>query len=88
MENKTPQLKLISKSDFEYVRKKYDFFSEANKSELEKSINDASPSDVLALSVITGSGLKIIDVKILNEQNEEVFVKLLKEGATSPDRLS
>lgn len=87
MEEKIPQLKLISKYDFEKVKGKYDFFSGANKSELENLINGANPSDVLALSVIPGSGLKIIDVKILNEDSEDVFIKLLKEGATSPDNL-
>jgi len=73
-----PRLKLIAKRDFEVVRSKYDFVSEAS----EETISKAQPLDVLALTVIPGSGLKILDVKILNEKNEDVFLRLLEEGAS------
>jgi hypothetical protein len=34
----------------------------------------------LALKVIPGSGLKILDATILNEKNQTNFIKLLQEG--------
>lgn len=71
-----PILKLIAKRDFDIVKDKYEIVSLASK----EIINGAQPLDVLALTVIPGSGLKILDVKILNEQNEDVFLQLLKEG--------
>ena len=68
-----PRLKLIAKKDFELVRSKYKFVSEAPK----QIVENARDWDVLALTTIPGSGLKILDAKILNE---EVFLQLLKEG--------
>jgi hypothetical protein len=76
-----PRLKLIAKRDFEIVRNKYQIISEASK----QLIHSADPFDVLALTVVPGSGLKILDVKILNEKNEAVFLRLLKEGI--PERI-
>ena len=79
MEKIEPRLKLISKRDFEEVRDKYTFTS----GNFEKIIDGAQSLDVLALTVMPGSGLKVLDVKILNEKKEEVFIKLLKEGAVT-----
>ena len=75
-DNIKPRLKLIAKRDFEIVRSKYTFVSETPREIIEK----ADDWDVLALTVVPGSGLKILDVKILNERNVEVFLKLLREG--------
>jgi len=71
-----PRLKLIAKRDFDLVRSKYRFVTEAPKLIVES----AQPWDVLALTVGPGSGLKVWDAKILNEQNEAVFLQLLREG--------
>jgi hypothetical protein len=73
-------LKLISKHEYEALKSKYDFFSQEIKIRLTPIIAAAAISDVLALTVVEGSGLKILDVKVLNEEKEEVFIKLLKEG--------
>lgn len=73
----TPRLKLIAKRDFDIVKFKYTIVNP----NVEKSINEAKPLDVLALKIIPGSGLKILDVKILNENNPQIFLELLKEGA-------
>lgn len=75
-DNIIPRLKLIAKRDFEVVRGKYKFTTEVS----QQIVDSAQPLDVLALTVIPGSGLKILDAKILNESNEAVFLKLLKEG--------
>jgi len=77
-----PRLKLIAKRDFVLVRSKYTFVSEAPKAIIES----AGPWDVLALTVVPGSGLKILDAKILNEKNETVFLQLLKEGISEEIR--
>ncbi len=77
-DNINPRLKLIAKRDFASVEKKYTIVSLDSK----KIIESAKPLDVLALKVISGSGLKILDVKILNENNEDVFLELLKEGVS------
>mgnify|MGYP001596412399 FL=1 len=71
-----PRLKLIAKRDFDLVRNKYRFDSEAPR----QIIESAGPWDVLALTIISGSGLKVLDAKILNENNEIVFLQLLREG--------
>lgn len=71
-----PRLKLIAKRDFDIVRTKYKFVGEAP----EQIVNSAQPWDVLALTTIPGSGLKILDAKILNESNEVTFLQLLREG--------
>ena len=71
-----PRLKLIAKRDFDIVRSKYKFVNEGAKA----LVNGASEWDVLALTVVPGSGLNILDAKILNEQSEAVFLKLLQEG--------
>ncbi len=72
----TPRLKLIAKRDFNLVRGKYQFADEDAKT----IVNNAGDWDVLALTVISGSGLKILSAKILNEQNQNTFMKLLEEG--------
>lgn len=59
-----PRLKLIAKRDFDIVRNKYKFASDGAKA----LVDGASEWDVLALTVVPGSGLKILDAKILNEQ--------------------
>lgn len=71
-----PRLKLIAKRDFDIVRSKYKFANEGARA----LVDGASEWDVLALTVVPGSGLKILDAKILNEQSESVFLKLLQEG--------
>jgi len=76
-----PRLKLVSKNDYTFLKEKFSFFNEAKETQLAPVIASAQPSDVLALTVIPGSGLKILDVKILNEGTEEVFLKLLRDGA-------
>lgn len=78
-EIKQPRLKLISKSDFNLVSKKYKSVSSVAKG----VISNAASSDILALKVIPGSGLKILDAKILNEDSEEFFAQLMKEGVNS-----
>ncbi len=80
-EQKTPRLKLVSKNDYEAHKVKYAFFNEAKEAQLVPIIAAAAPSDVLALTVTPGSGLQIHNVQILNENTEELFLKLLKEGA-------
>jgi len=72
----SPRLKLVAKRDFDLVRNKYKFANEGIKA----VVDGAGAWDVLALTVIPGSGLKILDVKILNEQNQSVFLRLLQEG--------
>ena len=80
MEDIKPRLKLIAKRDFELVREKYGFKSEDVQKTVEEKIEQANALDVLALVVVPGSGLKILDVKILNEENEDIFINLLKQG--------
>ena len=75
-EEPKPRLKLIAKRDFDIVRTKYKFQSETPKTIIES----ADPWDVLALTVIPGSGLKILDAKILNEESQTTFLRLLREG--------
>lgn len=72
----SPRLKLIAKRDFDLVRGKYKFSNEGARALVES----AQEWDVLALTVIPGSGLKIIDAKILNEKNQANFMKILQEG--------
>ena len=76
MEEMKPTLKLMTKQDFDVVKNKYHSDSAVAK----KAIEEAKPLDVLALQVIPGSGLKILDAKIFNEDKEEVFLKSLREG--------
>jgi len=71
-----PRLKLITKRDFNLVSGKYKFAHDG----VRAIVNSALDWDVLALKVIPGSGLKILDAKILNEQNQSNFIKLLQEG--------
>lgn len=75
-EDISPRLKLIAKRDFDLVRNKYKFANEGART----LIDSADAWDVLALTVVPGSGLKILDVKILNEKSPSVFLKLLQEG--------
>jgi len=79
-EKAIPRLKLISKNDYEGVKNKFAFFNEEKELNLLPIIASAKPSDVLALTVVQGSGLKILNVEILNEGKEDLFLKLLKEG--------
>ena len=76
MEEMKPTLKLMTKQDFEVVKTKYHDTSDA----AQKVIDHAKPLDVLALQVVPGSGLKILDAKVFNEEKEEVFLKSLREG--------
>lgn len=76
MEQKSAWLKLISKKDFEIVKGKYKF----ENAEAEALIRDATDKDALALKVTTGSGLKILGVKILNEDKPELFAELMSKG--------
>jgi len=78
-----PTLKLIAKRDFEFVKEKYGYFDEETKNRVESEIAGAKPLDVLALTTKLGSGLKILDVKILNEENEDVFIELLVKGVSN-----
>ncbi len=82
MDEVKPRLKLITRREFDIVKAKYGFKDKAVQEVIEKQIKGASPLDVLALTIIPGSGLKILDVKILNEKNEAVFIDLLKTGIT------
>jgi len=75
-ENIFPRLKLITKRDFSIVSGKYKFENEGARA----IVNSAEEWDVLALKVIPGSGLKILDATILNEKNQTNFIKLLQEG--------
>ena len=76
MENKSAWLKLISKKDFNQLKGKYKFDNNEDKT----IIGNATDTDALALKVTTGSGLKVLGVKILNEDNPEFFAKLMSEG--------
>tara|TARA_Y100000310_G_scaffold271803_1_gene286441 strand:+ start:47 stop:292 length:246 start_codon:yes stop_codon:yes gene_type:complete len=78
-ENISPRLKLIAKRDFDIVSGKYRFANDGAKA----IVNSAEAWDVLALTVIPGSGLKILDAKILNERSQSNFMKLLREGITN-----
>ncbi len=78
-EIKQPRLKLISKSDFELVKGKYGIVNDA----VNPIIAGALPTDILALKVIPGSGLKILGAKILNEDSEEFFTQLMIQGVES-----
>lgn len=81
MDNKKiPKLKLVSKHEYEELKSKYGFFNQEIETRLTPIITAAAPSDILAFTVVDGSGLKILDVKIFNENKEAVFIKLLKEG--------
>jgi hypothetical protein len=76
MENKSSWLKLISKKDFDQVSKKYKFESE----EAKILVGTATDKDALALRVTTGSGLKVLGAKILNEDSPEFFAELMSKG--------
>ena len=76
MEQKSAWLKLISKKDFEMVKSKYKFESE----DAEKIVGQATEKDALALKVTTGSGLKILGAKILNENTPDFFAELMSKG--------
>lgn len=75
-ENISPRLKLITKRDFDLVSGKYRFANEG----VRAIVKSADEWDVLALKIIPGSGLTILDAKILNEKSQSNFIKLLQEG--------
>ncbi len=77
---KIPRLKLVSKNEYMELKDKYGFFNQDIKTRLTPIIEAAAQSDILAFTVVEGSGLKILNVEIFNEEKEEVFIKLLKEG--------
>jgi len=77
-----PRLKLIAKREFDIVKSKYGFKNKIKQKEIEEQISRAEDLDVLALTVAPGSGLKILNVKILNEKNEAIFTELLKIGVS------
>lgn len=76
MEQKSYWLKLISKKDFDVVKDKYKFENE----EAENIVGTATDKDALALKVTTGSGLRILGVKILNENTPDLFAELMSKG--------
>ncbi len=76
MENKNTWLKLISKKDFDAREGKYEFKNE----EAKEIVRKAKDTDALALSVATGSGLKVFGAKILNEDSPEFFAELMSKG--------
>jgi hypothetical protein len=78
VENTNPSswLKLISKKDFEQLKGKYEFKNENAKA----VVSGASENDALALRITTGSGLKILGAKILNEDNPQFFAELMSKG--------
>lgn len=71
------QLKLVTKKDFPSVKNKYKEISPSAQEIIDSSTNDL---DVLALYVQEGSDYSVVDAKIINEENEHVFLDLLKEG--------
>jgi len=73
---KSAWLKLISKKDFELVKAKYKF----ENIEAEEIVRQATDKDALVLKVTTGSGLKILGAKILNENKPELFAELMSKG--------
>lgn len=77
MENSKPQLKLMTKKEFEAVRGKFVAIDESANSIINSSKNDL---DVLALTIQEGSGFKVLVAKIINENTEEEFIQLLKSG--------
>jgi len=76
MEQKSEWLKLLSKREFDTFKSKYKF---ENK-EAEAIVGQATNNDVLALKVTTGSGLKILGAKILNETTTDFFAELMSKG--------
>ena len=76
MDEMKPTLKLMTRQDFDIVKDKYHDTSD----DVQKIINGAKPLDVLVLQVVPGSGLKILDAKIFNEESEEVFLESLRNG--------
>ncbi len=80
MANTEPQLKLMTKADFNRVKSKFVDIKPEAEEMLEKAVND---SDVLALTVQEGSGFTLLNAKIISEDNEEGFVQLLKEGVNN-----
>lgn len=77
VDEKPITLKLMTRKDFEAVRDKYTPITE----QINSLIENAGQMDVLALSVSPGSGLKILDVKVFNENKQDVFLEILKQGA-------
>lgn len=73
-----PILKLISKKDFDKVKDKYVDIKQEAQTIIDSSTNEL---DVLALKVIEGSGFTILNAKIINEENENAFLEILKKGA-------
>ena len=76
METKDSWLKLIAKKDFDTLHSKYKFENE----NVKKIVEQAKPTDALALRVTTGSGLKVLGAKILNEETPELFAELMSKG--------
>jgi len=73
-----PQIKLITKKEFEDVKDKYEDISPNAQTVIDSAKNDL---DVIALQTVEGSGYKILDAKILNENNEEELIKLFRDGS-------
>jgi hypothetical protein len=71
------QIKLVTREEFPSVASKY-----ANISHEAQLVINAGgdPMDILVLTVQAGSGFSILEAKVLNEDNKEYFIQLLKEG--------
>ena len=76
MSDSKPELKLFTKVEFLKVKDKYEEIYE----DAQTVIDNANDSDVLVLTVKEGSGLKVLDAKIIDENNEDLFIQILKEG--------
>ena len=79
MSETKPEFKLMTKRDFLSVKNKYEDINP----KIEETIDSASDFDVLVLTVREGSRLNILNVKIINEDSEDVFVSILKEGVSN-----
>ena len=73
MDKMKPTLKFITKRDFVELEHKYLI----RDSYVINIIDNAKPLDVLILQVIPDIRLKVLNVKILNEEN---FLDCLKNG--------
>ena len=76
MESKE-QVKLITKKDFDSIKTKYKEIKPEAQSVIDGAKNDL---DILALAVQEGSGITVLNAKIMNEDNEDIALKLFKEG--------
>jgi len=72
-------LKIVCKDEFEKFRGKYKEVS-VNAQEVIKT---AKLDDALILKVAPGSSLRVLSAKVLNEDSEETFDNIMKQGVNA-----